>query len=940
MIKKYLLLCLVFVAFSPFSFAQKGGGKLLLRGIIADSLGTPIEGAAAFLYASDSTPIAMQQTDAKGAFSFSVAMRPYLLKLSYVGFEPYEANISPPITGNSIDLGLMRLQPIELGAVTVKADRLAIKVSKDTIEFGASSFKTEANAPAEELVKKLPGVEVDKDGNVTAQGEQVRKVRVNGKEFFGSDPKLALQNLPADAVQSVQIYDKKSDAAEFSGVDDGQRERTLNLVLRPDRSNGKFGNITVGAGRDINEAITPELRYTTRGNYNSFKSDRQFSFIGIGNNINKQGFTFEDYQSFNSVGSSNNGGGGGGRGGMQMRMGGGGNSNVPLDFGGAQGFAKTWAAGLNFNRVFSPKTEFNIAYFFNASDNLTTKTGIRQNFLDSKIFTTNSNSDNTVGNLNHRVNWTLDHKIDSIHSLKWTASVSQTKNDNNLSSFSENLRSDTLQNNSSRASNTDGSGLNVNTNLLFRKKFKRNGRTLTANASYAYNESFRDIWQETYNRFFVFNRIDTILQSDLRETQRHTLGGNASYTEPLSRRAFLEFNYSYQNIFTDAARDVYNQNNVGDKILNPLLTNHFENVFTYQRMGGTYRYQTKSYNFSTGLQYQYSLLRGYNSTRDTTIKATFGNLLPNIRFQYNPKIGQNFGADYETTVREPSIDQLQPIVDNSDPLNISEGNPNLSPEFDHSLRFRYNQFNMGTQAGFFSFLRIRLIRDRIVTAQWVDSRTLARRYKPINVEDGGFDLNFMLNWSFTLDSARKYRFTVGPNGGLFRSNAFVNDVSNITDRFAGGVNVRLDQRRSEKLNFGAGANIRYNLTTYSLATAQNQTYFNNDIFADFDWKLTKKFTLRSDMNYALWRGAGLDRDVPIWNASMSYFFLKGNRGELRLLAVDLLNKNVGINRSADANYLSDERVNSLGRYVMLTFTYAVRPAGQQGDNRMMRMMMR
>lgn len=935
--KKYLLLFIGLLAFSQFSFAQKAGNKLILRGIVADSLGAPIDGAAAFLYATDSLPLAMQQTDTKGAFSFSVAMKPYTLKISYVGFEPYETNITPPMSGNTLDLGVMRLQPVQLGTVTVKADRVAIKVSKDTIEFGASSFKTEANAPAEDLVKKLPGVEVDKDGNVTAQGEQVRKVRVNGKEFFGSDPKLALQNLPADAVQSVQIYDKKSDASEFSGVDDGQRERTINLVLRPDRNNGKFGNITVGAGRDLNEAIKPELRYTTRANYNSFSSDKQFSFIGLGNNVNRQGFTFEDYQSFNSVGSSNNnGGGGGGRGGMRM---GGGNSNVPLDFGGAQGFAQTWAAGLNFNRVFSPKTELNIAYFFNSSNNLTDKIGIRQNFLDSKVFTTNSNATNQVGNLNHRVNWTLEQKIDSVHSLKWTASVSQTKNENDLGAFSENLRGDTIQNNSSRLTNTDGSGLNINTNLLFRKKFARNGRTLTANASYAYNESFRDIWQETYNRFFVFNRIDTILQSDLRQTNRHTLGGNVSYTEPLSRRAFLEFNYSYQNILSDAGRDVFNENNVGDRILNPLLTNHFDNSFVYQRLGGTYRYQEKTYNFSTGLQYQYSLLRGRNLTRDTTIKATFGNVLPNIRFQYNPKIGQNFGAEYETTVREPSIDQLQPIVDNSDPLNISVGNPNLSPEFDHSLRLRYNQFNMGTQAGFFSFLRLRLVRDRIVTAQWVDARSLARRYQPINIADGGFDANFMLNWSFTLDSARKYRLSVGPNGGFFKTNAFVNDVLNVTDRLTSGASMRLDQRRSETLNFGIGANVRYNMTSYSIQSSQNQTFFNNDIFTDFDWKLSKKFTIRSDINYAFWRGAGLDRDVPIWNASMSYFFLNGNRGELRLFAVDLLNRNVGINRSADVNYFADERVNSLGRYVMLTFTYAVRPAGRQGGgNGMMRMM--
>ncbi len=936
----YLTLSLFFFT-NALVFGQKQGNKLIIEGIVADSLGVALDGAGAFLV-RDSSVIALQQTNSKGVFRFETTMQPITLRLTYVGMETYEAALTPPLQGNEIQTGIIRLRSVELEGVTVRADKIPIKINKDTIEFNATAFKTEPNAVAEDLVKKLPGVEVDKSGNVTAQGERVQKVRVNGKEFFGSDPKMALQNIPADAIEKVKVYDKKSDASEFSGVDDGSRERTIDLTLKEDRSKGKFGNFTIGGGVDN----ANDLRYSNKAAFNSFAPKRQLSFVGQGNNVNRQGFSFNDYSNFTSVGNS--GGGGNGGGGMRMITREGNDGGLPLDGGASTGYTTTWASGLNFNTDFSPapnrKSELNGSYFFNFTDkNTLTKTN-RQNFLPTGDFTSLSNADARAKNINHRGNFAFDQYIDSLHSLKLTGNFSKTNNDNLTDNINQNFRKfvnpDSLQNANVRDALTTGGGYNFNTSLLMRKKFMRRGRTMTATATISKNNSDNQTDVGAINNYyFPSRRTDSLQQDDRRVNDRTVLNGNVSYTEPLSKKEFLEINYSYQEIASDAQRLLYETRNKVTT-LNARLSNNFQNNFQYHKSGLTYRYNDKSVTFSTGIQYQGSTLKSYNVTRDTNLKAGFDNFIPSLRAQINPKIGQNFVVEYNASVNEPSITQLQPIVDNTDPLNISEGNPNLVPEYSHNIRLRANQFNMGTTAGFFSFGSLRFVKNRITTAQYIDDR-LVRRSKPVNILNGGFDASAQFNYSMPLDSSRKYRISFGPSGSYGKTKSLINDVENNTDRYSAGLRLNFDQRRGEKFTWGVNTLLQYNLTTYDLQSTFNQAFYSNNISTDFEYKLTKKVSVRSDLNYAFWRGGGFDRDIPLWNASMSYQFLKNNRGELRLAAVDLLNENVGITQTADVNYIQSQQINSLGRYILMTFTYAVRPAGrgegpQGGGMRMMR----
>ncbi|MFM2267992.1 MAG: hypothetical protein RL757_1433 [Bacteroidota bacterium] len=939
----YLTFSLIFFT-NALVFAQKQSNKLIIEGIVADSLGVALDGAGAFLV-RDSSVIALQQTNSKGVFRFETTMQPITLRLTYVGMETYEAALTPPLTGNEIKVGVIRLRSVELEGVTVKADKIPIKINKDTIEFNATAFKTEPNAAAEDLVKKLPGVEIDKSGNVTAQGERVQKVRVNGKEFFGSDPKMALQNIPADAIDKVKVYDKKSDASEFSGVDDGSRERTIDLTLKADRSNGKFGNFTIGGGVDNDK----NLRYSNKGAFNSFAPKRQLSFVGQGNNVNRQGFSFNEYSNFSSVGNSGGGGQGGGGGGMRTMMREGNDGGLPIDFGASTGYTTTWASGLNFNSDFSPtqnrKSELNGAYFFNFTDkNTVTKTN-RQNFLQTGDFASFSSADARTKNWNHRGNFAFDQYIDSLHSFKWTGNFNKTDNnnlnDNINQNFRKNINPDALQNANVRDAATTGGGYNFSTSLLMRKKFIRRGRTLTATATVSKNNSDNQTNVSAINNYyFPSQRTDSLQQDDRRVNERIVLNGNVSYTEPLSKKEFLEINYSYQDIASDAQRLLYETRN-SVTTLNTRLSNNFQNSFLYHKSGLTYRYNDKSVTFSTGVQYQGSTLKSYNATRDTNLRAGFDNFIPNLRAQINPKIGQNFVLEYNASVNEPSITQLQPIVDNTDPLNVSEGNPNLIPEYSHNIRLRANQFNMGTTAGFFSFGNIRFVKNRIVTAQYIDDR-LIRRSKPVNILNGGFDASAQFNYSMPLDSARKYRISFGPSGSYGRTKNLINDIENNTDRYTAAIRLNFDQRRGEKFTWGVNTSLQYNLTTYDLQSSFNQAFYSNNISTDFEYKMTKALSVRSDLNYAFWRGGGFDRDIPLWNASVSYQFLKNNRGELRLAAVDLLNQNVGISRTADVNYIQNQQVTSLGRHVLLTFTYAVRPLGrgngmpEGGGMRMMR----
>lgn len=915
---KFTRLLFFFFLFTAALQAQKYD----IRGkVLSNEEGVPLESATVMLLnAKDSSLVNFGRPNAQGAFEIK-NVNPkdgYLLRITFIGYDIFDQAIPASIAENPYDVGEIRMKPAStlLGEATIEAEAIPVQIKKDTIEFNAKAFKTQENDDVEALLKKLPGVEVDREGNVTAQGEQVQRVFVDGKEFFGNDPKLALKNLPAKAIDKVQVYNKKSDQAVFSGIDDGVREKTLNLTLKKDFKEGLFGSATGAYGTDD--------RYEGRLNLNRFREAQQLSILAMGNNINKQGFSVQDYMSFTGMARQM------GRGGaVRVQINGNDNEGLPLDFGNNQtGFTKTWAGGLNFNNEWNKKTEVNGSYLYNNADRFVKRDLTRQNFLPNGNYTSLQNASGNNVNESHRINFTLDHKIDSLNSIKLTSRVGYSQTDQNTDSYSKSLNeADLLQNDGERHSFNGGDGVNVNSELLYRHRFNKRGRSLSTTLTLGLNDSQRDGGLNAVNRYYTNGntQVDSITQVNTQDNNTFNYGADASYTEPLGKRRYLEFNYAFNQNNNNQDREVYDTDN-GERKFNANLSNKFDNTYTYHRGGANFKISKTDWNFNLGAQVQQTNLDGKLLLQNVNIKRSFTNFLPNIRFNRDFTTSKHLLAEYETNINEPSIDQLSPVIDNSDPLNISTGNPNLKPEYAHRFNFNFVTFNPGTFKNFFTNLSFTYTQNRIANAQVIDDQ-LVRTVQPINV-DKDYNLNGFFNFGFPIKRPG-LRANLNSNITWARGFSYINEIENQTERLIANTGIRFIYQHKENFFAELSANLSYNQTSYSIQSSQNQDFINQTYGAEFNWNLPVGFLLTSSLDYRIYNsvsGNGGNDEVPIWNASVSKYVLR-KRGELKLSVNDLLNRNIGISRTADVNYLQEERIYSLARYFMVGFTYSLQQLG-------------
>ena len=914
------------------SFAQ----KTLIKGQLADTVGGPLPSATVMLLnAADSSLVNFSVTDAQGNFALkNVSKGDYLFKVSFLGFRTHTQKITTASIGGIMEMGQIKMEAAstELGEIEISAERAPVTVKRDTIEFNAGSFKTKQNAVVEDLLKKLPGVEVDNDGNITAQGEQVRRVTVDGKNFFGTDPKLATKNLPADAVDKVQVFDKKSDQTAFSGIDDGQREKTINLELKEEKRHGVFGTVMAGGGDDE--------RFQGRVSLNKFSKTRQMSLLGMGNNVNQQGFSMDDYMNFT--------------GGSQQMMGGGGavrlefnadNSNgVPLNFGNrANGIMTNYAGGVNLNNEFNKKTEVNGSYFFNYLDHDKDQSTFRENFLPDGSFTFNQNSRQLNTNLNHRVNATLDHKLDSMNSIKLTTSVTLNDTDTQLRSFSETRMPDnSLANESERLSLASGVTTTVNNTLLWRHKFGKRGRTLSTTLQYNLSESDRDGRLEATNTYYgTMVEEKTIVQNSKQETESATYAASMSYTEPLGKRKYLEGNYSYRENLNDVNRETYDVNN-GEEDFNQEYSTRYNSDYQYHRAGLNFRTVKSKYNLVAGASIQNTILDG-NLEDSPDIHKTYENVLPSAHLNYDFSTTKHLRIDYETTVQEPSIQQLQPVVDNSDPLNVYIGNTGLRPAYNQSWRVNYMTFNPVSFVNFFSFIDVDRTSNAIVNSQSI-SPQLVRTTQPVNV---GYTtaLNSMANFGFPINKIGS-RFNVGVTYRAQQSMTLLNDQQNQINSNTYGGRFRYTYRYKEIFDMTLSADLDKQLTKYEF-NQPDQEYVNQTYNSEANLTFLKNYQFSGNLEYLVYNSKSTDfhQEIPLLNLSISRFILKNKAGELKFAVNNLLDKALGVNQTASVNYLERSTTNSLGRYLMVSFTYALnkqlnpmgmRPGGGRGGIRIMR----
>lgn len=924
--KKLLLLLL------PFSlFAQS---KFDLKGFVQDTNQAPLGFTSIMLLEeADSSLVTFVLADDKGRFEFKgLPRKPYLLKATFMSYLPFQEKVSPPESGD-LDWGAIELKPIaqELYEVVIKTAKAPISVKGDTIEYDASKFKVPPGSTVEDLLRKLPGVEILQDGSIQAQGEEVRRVTVDGKRFFGDDPKMATRNLGADAVKKVQVFNDKSEQAKLTGVDDGKREKAMNLELKEEAKKGGFGKITAGVGTDN--------RMNLSGNYNKFDSKNQLSAVGFGNNLNQTGMSWDDFQDFrgsNAFRWNDDGDFGFSQGGFRIFYFDGDDDNESFDIprgGRSEGLSDNAAGGVNYNYNHK-KTELSSSYFYNQSRQYLDAFQNRENFLSNNASfrnTTDSYQNNFNGN--HRVTLRASKELDSLNTLTVIGNGRLSTRTTFLDSYQEIFRGSVLSNETSLLNEGERLSYAIAGTGIYRHKFKSKAkRSFALSGTYQLSNADTEASQQSTNKFLqtsdLNEQIQIINQLTADLNKQATLKSSALWLEPLGEKFYWETFYNIRLRQDEIDRGVQDVLDVGTR-RNDALSSYYDNSILFQRIGTSIRYSHKGKNLAVGLAGQQFNINGdVRNAKDAPvlfpINRTFNSIVPNVNFSYSMKNNRYLGMDYNVGVEEPNVRDMQPVINNSNPLFITQGNPDLKPATTHSISTFYNQFNPATFINLNANFNYSYLVDQVVYNQTVDPVSLITTTRPENIS-GGSRIYSYVGFGFPI---KKTISTLNLNGGFNYSEyfVFINNVENQTNSLNYNLGVRLSYTPKDWFTFYARSNFSIGNTRYSINTSQNQEIFNNSYSAEMNLKLPGNLFFNSVFNYNTFKNErfGFDQKLPIWNSTLFIQLGEKKRSELRLSAYDMLKRNLGISQSASQNFVSTRQVITLSRYFMLSYTYNMR----------------
>ncbi len=925
----YFFLSCLFV--TTISFAQTSGA---IKGKLIDSVGKQSlkDASITVLESKDSTLEVFGLAKTDGTFELkNISFGKMLVQITFQGFKPVNKTITLSKENAVVDLGdvNMLVQSKDLQEVIVQTSPIVIK--KDTIEYNAGSFKTKPNAVVEDLLKKLPGVEVAKDGTIKAQGETVQRVLVDGKRFFGDDPKMATKNLPPDMVDKIQVYDAQSDQSAFSGFDDGTRTKTINITTKKDRRKGLFGKAMAGGGNNG--------RYESSLNFNRFNGNQQISFIGQANNVNRQAFSVQDI--LGTLGTAGGGRGGFSGGGSTMAtisgLGGGGSSN---------GITTTIAGGLNYKDVWSKKTEASGSYFYNNLAIIRDTRSLTERFNsgDTSIFT-NQNTAAKTQNQNHRINFNIETQIDSSNSLIIRPNFTYQNTEANNRSISTGTRGKlTNLTLTDQTTNNASDGYNGSIDATFRHRFKTKGRSLSVNFTGGANTN--DAVGKNYTTYsdYLTSRDSLIDQINTSKADGRNISTNVSYTEPIGKNQLIEFgyNYSYRINTSDRQTLAYNATTKDYTDVVASLTNKFENVNYSNRGSLGYRIQNAKFNLGATMGLQFATLNSVNQTKTgSDVNKNFVNLFPTASFTYNFTRTKNLRINYNGRTNQPSVTQLQPIIDNSDVTNIRQGNPDLGQEFTNSLRVFYSSFDIFKLRNLFASFNVSTTSNKIVS-NVNQSKNGFQRATYTNM-NGAYNLSGFLNYGFQFGK-NKIRLNFTTNAAHSRdvniihslNPLFAKDTLNYTYNTSIGQTIGTGFNIKEKfdLNFTATSTFFIAKNSNQASSSSNTNYFTQNITIEPTYTFKGGWVLGTDLDYNYTGGlaAGYNASVPLWNASLSKLLFKNQGGELKIAIYDILNQNVSVSRNVTANYVVDQQSTVLKQYFSVTFAYNLRKfagAGQQ-----------
>ncbi|WP_245942148.1 outer membrane beta-barrel protein [Algoriphagus chordae] len=898
MMKNYIYLLIIFL-----SISQVTAQTYSIKGKVKQA-GTEITIPNATVLVQnlpDSVQVEGMISDLDGEFEINgIKTGEYLLKIQYLGFENLYKSIH---VTQDMDLGVLGLKEsaTDLDEVTISARRAQGEQKGDTTLYNADAFKTMQDASAQTLIQKLPGV-ISQDGSLQAQGEAITQVLVDGKPFFGGDVNTALQNLPAEVIQGIEIFDQKSDKALLSGFDDGERMKTINIITKPDKRKGQFGKATAGYGTDDN--------YLVGASINAFNEDQRITFTGLSNNINVL-----DYSS--DANSQSN--------------------NRPQN-----GIITTNILGVNYSDNWGEKIKISGSYQFNHRKNNDQSSLAREYVTGSssdQVYTEDSRETRT--RQDHRFDMRLEYNINENNRILYRPRISASFETENSGFFGQSVNSDGPLNQTENIRTADNQDYDMFHRLFYSHKFGKAGRSLTLSANTGSHANNDDAYRTATNIYYQpTERTEIINQNITRDRSGNDWETGISYTEPLGKNGQLELEYEVGNRFNDSDQltfDILNEDfNNPDLALDTALSNSFESKYLRHEVELGYQYQLEKLKFQAELKHQNATLKNDQFFPAAgTIDRTFKSFMPTVRFDYEISDNTNFELDYDTDVDAPSVGDLQNVIDNSNPLQLKTGNPNLEQSYSNRLRLRFRSNNPENDRSWFVFAQYNLVKNAVSNSTFTAEEPTelpggiilekgSQLFRPVNL-DGYRDFRSWVSYGIPLDFV-KSNFNI--NGGFSSTKrpGQINDQLSFNNSSRISTGVSLSSNISDQIDFNISTRLSFNDVENTLNSSLNNKYFNQRSRLNFSWIIWEGFVYRLDINHQLNSGLseGYDANVILMNMSIGKKVFGNQRGEISLNVYDLLGQNRSVYRNVTDAYVEDGQNNVMQRYFMLSFSYNIR----------------
>lgn len=931
--KRIFIILLTAFLYTSFIQAQ----NVNVTGQVCDITDQPLTGAiVALLNTRDSSIVQGTTCDLFGNFILgNVAPGRYLVKATLIGYS--DLFINKKVGTHSISLGklIMKENVKMLNAVSIEGKVPPTQIKGDTTQYNAGAFKTNPDANAEDLVTKMPGVNTQNE-KVQAQGEDVKKVTVDGKNYFGDDPSTVLKNLPADVVDKIQIFDQRSDQSQFTGFDDGNTSKTMNIVTKNKFRNSVFGKVFAGYGY--------EDKWKGGVILNFIKGNRRLSILGNTNNTNDQNFSIEDVlgvmgnqgRSFSRMpGGPPPGGSSRDRGGPPS---GGGSDFSNFLVNQKNGITTTHSIGVNYVNKWE-KVDFQGSYFFNYTNNKVENEVFRQYLtspnegLNYKELNTSSNE-----NMNHRFNLKIEWKLDSMTSFLIQPRFSLQMNKSNTGLDGKNERSDTLIGSIFSNSGSDLTGLNFSSPILFRHKFFKKSRTFSWNLNPSYNMNSGNSEQKSLTGYLNTLLNDTLDQQAEKSSSTLNLNSSINYTEPIGNQSqlMLTMGTAYTKSFSDKETYDYSYASDAYTVFDTSLSNKFSSKYFSQSAGAGYRYQKNKINLNFGVSYQYAYLSGDREfPYQFDLSKNFHSVLPNAMFQLKFSDKTNLRVNYRSSNNAPSVSQLQDVIDNSNTLQLTTGNPDLKQEWQHNVFMRFSTANPVKNTSFFMMFSGSYVSNYIGNSTFIAAHdtTLApgivlasgsQIKSPLNL-NGYYSVRGFTNTSFVIN-VLKLNLNIFLGGTFSHTPGIINGRDNFASSTGVNLGVSFASNISEKFDFTLSSFSNLSNISNTLQTDLNSKYINQNSRFKIQMNPWKGLVLQTDLNHQYYNGLSdsYNQNFLLWNAAIGYKFLKNRLAEIRLSAYDILNQNNNISRNITETYIEDTRSNVLRRYFMLTFTYNIK----------------